>query len=107
MELSTTSREKQSFCGCIYQLQRKWCDTVALHNSCKQALPPSVYTNLLPANSVLTTFAFKYALKEYLLVLPKRPITKMYSYQNIHYQSVLYQNVWIPFVIVFEYRNVV
>ena len=30
--------------------------------------------------------------------LPKCPITKMSCYQNVHYQSILYPNVWIPCV---------
>ena len=35
------------------------------------------------------------------VLLPKCPITEMscyrnVSYQNVHYQSVLYRNVWIP-----------
>ncbi|KAK2190403.1 hypothetical protein NP493_82g05031 [Ridgeia piscesae] len=37
--------------------------------------------------------------------LPKCPVTEMscyrnVSYQNVHYQSVLYRNVWIPYQLV-------
>ena len=41
------------------------------------------------------------------VLLPKYPVTEMsfyrnVSYQNAHYQSVLYRNVWIPILILFS-----
>ena len=45
--------------------------------------PTSVCTYLMPGNPVLTTFAFKYAFKEYLLVLLKCHVTKPFYHQNV------------------------
>ena len=70
MELSTTSKGKQSFCGVAMYIP----STERKSKHC----PTSVYTDLLPANPLLTTFAFKYAYKEYFV-----GFTKMSSYQNV------------------------
>ena len=68
----------------------RWYCTCRVSKHC----PTSVYTDFLPANSVLTTF--KYAFNEYLLVIPKCHVTKTSYNKMSSYHNVLLPKCMLP-----------